>query len=121
MSKMKKAPFKVLVCIVDKEKADLAWKILENARESFNISSMVDSIDKFNKLSMVGISTTPRIMITGLVRTDNASRVLQGLDLVLCPDDDKTFGIAFTINLSSMSREMLNYFVNKQKEKTSCF
>ena len=116
MSKMKKSPFKGLVCIVDKEKADLAWKILENARENFNISSMVESMEKNSKLSMVGFSTIPRIMMTGLVRTDNATRVLQGLDLVLCPDDDKSYGYAFTINLSSMSREMLNYFVKKQKE-----
>ena len=117
MSRMKKAPFKVLVCVVDKEKAELAWKILENARESFNISSLVQSLDKASKLSIVGMITTQRVMITGLVRSENATRVLQGLDLVLCPDDDKTYGIAYTINLSSMSREMLNYFIKKQKEE----
>ena len=74
-------------------------------------------MDQASKLSMVGMSTTQRVMITGLVRSENATRVLQGLDLVLCPDDDKTYGIAYTINLSSMSREMLNYFIKKQKEE----
>ena len=32
MSKMKKAPFKLLICIVDQDKADLALKILKNAK-----------------------------------------------------------------------------------------
>lgn len=113
MSKMKKAPFKMLICVVDKDKANVALSILKNAKEKFNLVSFVQAEERSGGL--MGLNRHEGVMIMGLVRADNATRVLQGLDLVLCPDE-KSFGIAMTVNLSSMSREMLNYFIKKQEE-----
>ncbi|MBQ7977248.1 MAG: hypothetical protein IJ301_01425 [Clostridia bacterium] len=113
MSKMKKAPCKMLVCIVDKDKASVALDILKNAKESFNIISLVETQERSS--GIMGLNRQESVMIAGLVRSENASRILQGLDLVLCPND-KSFGIAYTINMSSMSRETLNFFIAKHKE-----
>ncbi len=116
MSKMKKSPFKLLICIVDQDKAELALKILKNAKEGFNLTSFVQSEDGSRAFDLMALNRRDCAMITGLVRTENATRTLQGLDLVLCPDEDRSYGIAMTVPLSSMSREMLNYFLRRQKE-----
>lgn len=113
MSKMKKSPFKMLICVVDKDKASVALNILKNAKEKFNLISFVQTEERSRGL--MGLNRREGVMIMGLVRTDNATRVLQGLDLVLCPDE-KSYGIAMTVNLNSISREMLNYFIKKQEE-----
>ena len=116
MSKMKKSPFKLLICVVDQDKADLALKIIKNAKEGFNLTTFVQAEERSRSFDLMALNRHDCAMITGLVRADNATRTLQGLDLVLCPDDDRSYGIAMTVNLSSMSREMLNYFVKRQKE-----
>ncbi len=116
MSKMKKSPFKMLICVVEQDKADLALKILKNAKEGFNLTTFVQAEEHSRTFDLMALNRRDCAMITGLVRTDNATRTLQGLDLVLCPDNDRSYGLAMTVPLSSMSREMLNYFLRRQKE-----
>lgn len=115
MSKMKKSPYKILICFIEKEKVDLALRIIKNAHEVHGLTSIVEGTSKLGAMdNIIGLARDTRVMLTSFIRSKNASRTLQALDLVLCPDD-KSFGVAFTINLSSISREALNYIIAKRE------
>ena len=111
----RKAPFKMLVCIIDKTKADMALQILNNAHESLGISNIVLGVSKMGSMDLMGLARKERTMITSLVRANNASRTVQALDLLLCPDDEGSYGLAFTIPMSSASRDTINYFTPKKE------
>ena len=114
MSRMKESPYKLLICFVEKSREDLALDILNNANEISGISSMVEGTSRLGAVeNIMGIAKNPRIMLATFIRSEQAVRTIQALDLVLCPDD-KSYGIAFTIDLSSMSRETLNYIISKR-------
>jgi len=112
----RKAPFKMLVCIIDKTKADMALQILNNAHENLGISNIVFGVSKLGAKDLMGLARKECVMITSLVRTDNASRTVQALDLLLCPDDEDSYGLVFTIPLSSASRDTINYFTRKKED-----
>ena len=115
MSKMKKSPYKMLVCFVEKEKVDSALGIIKNAHEVHGLTSIVEGTSKLGTMdNIIGLARDTRVMLTSFIRSKNASRTLQALDLVRCPDE-KSYGIAFTINLSSISREALNYIIAKKE------
>ncbi len=116
MSKMKESPFKLLVCVVDKGKADIAKAILKNAKEPNYLEFLSEGITLAKFVSVMGGNRRDTSVLTGLVRSDNALRTVQGLDLILCPDEKHSYGVVFTISLNSMNREMLNYFLSKQTE-----
>lgn len=111
----RKAPFKMLVCIIDKTKTDLALQILRNAHENLGISNLVVGVSKMGSMDIMGLARKERTMITSLVRAKNASRTVQALDLLLCPDDEESFGLAFTVPLNSASRDTINYFTPKKE------
>ncbi|MBO5103149.1 MAG: hypothetical protein J6C13_03580 [Clostridia bacterium] len=114
MAKMKKSPYKLLVCFVENKKVDYALQILKNGHETLGLSSFVEGTSRLGVMdNIMGLARNQRVMLTCFVRSKNATRTLQALDLLLCPDG-KSFGIAFTIDLSSISRESLNYFISKQ-------
>ena len=107
-----KAPFKLLVCFAEKSKADLVLHLLKNAHELLGITSLVEGTSKLGSMDIMGLARHERTMITTLVRSEYASRTVQALDLLLCPDDT-SFGLAFTVSINSVSRETLNFFLNK--------
>lgn len=111
----RKAPFKLLICIIDKTKTDLALQILNNAHENLGISNIVHGVSKLGTMDLMGLARKERTMITSLVRTGNASRTLQALDLLLCPDDEESYGLAFTVPVNSASRDTINYFTKKKE------
>ncbi len=113
----KKAPFKLLICIVDKAKSDLALQILNNAHENIGISNIVFGVSKMGSMDIMSLGRKERIMLTSLVRTNNVVRTIQALDLLLCPDDEESFGMAFSIPLTSASRDTINYFTPKRREE----
>lgn len=110
----KKAPYKLLVCVVEKSKADMVLGILKNAHETLGISNLVEGTSKMGSMDIMGLARNERTMIMTVVRTENAKRTIQALDLLLCPDDT-SFGIAFTVKLNSASRETLNFFNTKRE------
>ena len=111
----RKAPFKMLICIIDKTKADLALQILKNAHENIGISNIVLGVSKLGSMDIMGLARKERTMITSLVRANNATRTIQALDLLLCPDDDESYGLAFAIPMNSASRDTINYFTPKKE------
>lgn len=113
---MKEAPFKLLVCVVDKEKSDIAKAILKNAKEQSFLEFLSEGITLAKFVSVMGGNRRDTTVLTGIVRRENALRTVQGLDLILCPDEKRSYGVVFTIPLSSMNREILNYFLNKYSE-----
>ncbi len=110
-----KAPFKMLVCIVDKSMEELALQILRNAHENLGISNIVLGASKLGTIDLMGLARKERTMITTLVRSANAARTVQALDLLLCPDGEESFGLAFTIPMNSASRDTINYFTPKKE------
>ena len=114
MSK-RKSPFKMMMCIVEKEKADVARGVLKNAKEQFYLTFFAEGVT-LKKSDMLGGNRQNMSVFVGLIRTENATNTLQGLDLALCPDNEKSYGLAFTFDVTSMSREMLEYFIAQQKE-----
>lgn len=110
----RKAPYKMLVCIVEKSKVEFVLQILKNAHEVLGVSTLVEGTSKLGTMDIIGVSRHERVMISSLVRAENATRTVQALDLVLCPDDT-SFGLVFTIKLNSASRETLN-FLNTKRE-----
>lgn len=109
------APFKMLICIVDKTKETLALQILRNAHENLGISNIVLGVSKLGAIDLMGLARNERTMITTLVRADKATRTLQALDLLLCPDDTESFGLAFIVPMNSASRDTLDYFTPKKE------
>ncbi len=110
-----KSPFKMLMCSVEKDKLDSAKSVLKNAKEQLYLSFLADGVE-LEKSDMFGWNRKNEVVLVGLVRAENATQTLQGLDLLLCPDNERSFGIAFTSDITSMSREMLEYFITQQKE-----
>ena len=114
MSRMKKSPYKMLICIVEKNREELAQNILKNANEISGISSIVDGTSNLGAVNnIMGLSKVPKVMMATFIRAEHADRTIQALDLVLCPDG-KSYGIAFTVNLSSIARETYNYVLAKK-------
>jgi len=111
----KKSPFKMLICLVQKDKADIARGILKNAKEQVYLSFLAEGV-KLDKNNLLGGDREDMMVLVGLVRSENAARAAQGLDLVLCPDNETSYGVVATVDISSISREMLEYLLNKQKE-----
>ncbi len=112
----RKAPFKIMICIIDKTKTDLALQILNNAHENLGISNIVLGVSKLGTMDIMGLARKERTMITSLVRTNNATRTIQALDLLLCPDDEDSYGLAFTIPMNSASRDTINYLTRKKED-----
>lgn len=110
----KKAPYKMLICIAEKSKIDLVQQILRNAHETLGIVSLVEGTSKLGAMDLIGLAKNERVMLMTLVRAENASRTVQALDLLLCPDEE-SYGLAFTIKLTSASRETLNFFAAKRE------
>ena len=114
MSRIKKSPYKILVCIVEKNREDLAQEILKNSNEISGISSIVDGTSNLGAVNnIMGLSKSQKVMISTFIRAEHAERTIQALDLVLCPDG-KSYGVAFTVNLSSIARESYNYILAKK-------
>ena len=114
MSKMKHSPYKLLICIVEKGHLDLVLNILNNAHEAAGVSTLVEGTSKLGVVqNIIGLAKNPRVMLSTFIRSEHATRTIQALDLVLCPDD-VSYGIAMTIDLSSISREALNYIISRK-------
>ena len=111
-----KSPFKMLFCIVDKDKLDSVRALLKNANGQLYLSFLAEGIE-LEKTDILGANRQDEVVLVGLVNTKTATQTLQGLDLLLCPDKEQSFGIAFTSEITSMSREVLEYFISIQKEK----
>lgn len=111
----RKAPFKMLICFVDKSKEEMALQILRNAHENLGISNIVIGASKLGTMDIMGLARKERTMITTLVRASNAIRTVQALDLLLCPDDEESYGLVFTVPMNSASRDTLNYFTPKKE------
>ena len=110
-----KSPYKIIICFVHKDKEDVVRGILKNAKEPFYVSFLGEGVS-IDKGGMLGGDRQDVSVFAGFVRADNATRTLQGLDLVLCTDAENSFGLAFTTEVTSITREMLEYFLGKQKE-----
>ncbi len=104
----------MLVCIAEKSKVEMVLGILKNAHEVLGITTLVEGTSKLGTMDIMGLARNERTMIMSLVRAENAKRTVQALDLVLCPDD-RSFGLCFTINLNSASKETLNFFATKRE------
>jgi len=112
---MKKSPFKMLICLIRRDKEDIARAILKNAKEQFFLSFLAEGVS-LKKNNILGGDRQDMTALVGLVRSENVARTLQGLDLVLCPDKEISYGLVMAVDINSISREMLEYFINKQKE-----
>lgn len=111
MARVKKSPLKLLVCYVDKTKKDLVLGILKNSHEKLGIQSLAEGTSKLGLFSNVlGIAKSERLLITTLVHSKNATRIVHALDLILCPDT-KSDGIVFTIDINAIDRETLTYMI----------
>lgn len=108
--KKQKAPFKVLIAIVRREKTDFANKLLQQLGVCSLVTTFGLGVDRSGVLELLGLKNAECTVIFGLVDSTKTSFVLGVLEKELNfqnPDN----GMAFTISLSAIAKNSLGVLV----------
>lgn len=111
----KDAPIKVLILVVNSNKADFARELLNNLGACGLWSFLGRGVGHGGLMDVLGLNNTEKTVFFGVVPAKVSTQILT----TLCKDLDlykNNTGMALTIPLGAISRDTLNIFLEVKKQ-----
>ena len=107
MANKKKSPLDIIMCLVQKDKAEFAVEIMSDLDIFFQVATICKGREKSGLLDMLGVTETELTLIAGFIessKTHNAMyNLCRNLELYRAYN-----GMAFSIPVVAISRKDLN-------------
>lgn len=107
MANKKKSPLDIIICLVQKDKAEFAVEIMNDLDIFFQVATICKGREKSGLLDMLGVTETELTLIAGFIessKTHNAMyNLCRNLELYRAYN-----GMAFSIPVVAISRKDLN-------------
>ena len=107
MANKKKSPLDIIICLVQKDKAEFAVEIMNDLDIFFQVATICKGREKSGFLDMLGVTETELTLIAGFIessKTHNAMyNLCRNLELYRAYN-----GMAFSIPVVAISRKDLN-------------